>query len=89
MCLKYAAAGRVHDVRHVTLLVHLFRWMQGRRRSWHCGAHMLINSQETCFVSGLAVARQLGADYPFTDAEARRWFNYYESILHGWRFRKA
>ncbi len=79
----------VHDVRHVALLVPLFRVIQGRRRTWHCGAHTLVNSQETCFVSGLAAARQLGADYPFDDAEARRSFNHYGSILHGWRFRKA
>ena len=79
----------VHDVRHVAWLVPLFRRIQGRRRTWHCGAHTLINSQETCFVTGLAAATQLGADYPFEDAEARRTFNHYGSILHGWRFRKA
>ena len=79
----------VHDVRHVTLLVPLFRLIQGRRRTWHCGAHTLINSQETCFVSGLAAATQIGADYPFGDPEARRWFNYYGSIMYGWGFRKA
>ena len=54
----------VHDVRHVVLLVNLFRFIQGRRRTWHAGAHTLINSQETCLVTGLAAARQLGADYP-------------------------
>ena len=79
----------VHDVRHVAWLVPLFRFIQGRRRTWHCGAHTLINSQETCFVSGLAAATQIGADYPFSDREARRTFNHYGSILHGWRFRKA
>ncbi|MYC69434.1 MAG: NAD(P)-binding protein [Gemmatimonadetes bacterium] len=79
----------VHDVRHVVLLVSLFRFVQGRRRTWHCGAHTLINSQETCLVSGLAAARQVGADYPFDDPEARRVFNYYGSIMYGWRFRKA
>ncbi|MCY4392472.1 MAG: hypothetical protein OXE43_10515, partial [Chloroflexi bacterium] len=79
----------VHDVRHVALLVNIFRFIQGKRRTWHCGAHTLVNSQETCFVTGLAAARQLGADYPFDDASARRWFNYYGSILYGWRFRKA
>ncbi len=79
----------VHDVRHVALLVNIFRFIQGKRRTWHCGAHTLVNSQETCFVTGLAAARQLGADYPFDDAAARRWFNYYGSILYGWRFRKA
>ena len=79
----------VHDVRHVVWLVNLFRFIQGRRRTWHAGAHTLINSQETCFVTGLAAARQLGADYPFDDDEARRAFNYYGGILYGQRFRKA
>ncbi|MYE11234.1 MAG: NAD(P)-binding protein [Gammaproteobacteria bacterium] len=79
----------VHDVRHVVLLVQLFRLIQGRRRTWHCGAHTLINSQETCFVSGLVTARQLGADYPFADEEARKWFNFYGRMMYGWRFRKA
>ena len=79
----------IHDVRHVALLVNLFRFIQGRRRTWHCGAHTLVNSQETCFVTGLAAARQLGADYPFDDPEARRSFNYYGSILYGSRFKRA
>ncbi|MDE2663664.1 MAG: FAD-dependent oxidoreductase [Gemmatimonadota bacterium] len=79
----------VHDVRHVAWLVPLFRFIQGKRGSWHCGAHTLINSQETAFVTGLAAARQIGADYPFEDAEARKMFNYYGRVLYGWRFRKA
>jgi uncharacterized protein len=79
----------VHDVKHVSLLVPLFRFIQGRGHTWHCGAHTLINSQETCFVSGLATARQLGADYPFKDADARRWFNFYGGLMYGLRFRKA
>ena len=79
----------VHDVRHVSWLVNLFRFIQGKRRTWHCGAHTLINSQETCLVSGLAAARQLGAPYPFDDSEARRAFNYYGGIMYGWRFRKV
>ena len=79
----------VHDVFHVSVLINLFRFIQGRNRSWHCGAHTLLNSQETCFVSGLATARQLGADYPFKDPEATKWFNFYGGIMYGWRFRKA
>ena len=79
----------VHDVRHVAFLVPLFRFIQGRRQTWHCGAHTLVNSQETCFISGMAAATQIGADYPFDDHDARRWFNYFGSILYGWRFRKA
>ena len=79
----------VHDVPHLAFLIQLFRFIQGRRRTWHCGAHTLINSQETCFVTGLVTARQLGADYPFQDPEARKWFNYYGRIMYGWRLRKA
>ena len=79
----------VHDVRHMALLIHLFRFVQGKRRTRHCGAHTLINSQETCFVTGLVTARQLGADYPFQDPEARKWFNYYGRMMYGWRFKKA
>ena len=79
----------VHDVRHVVLLVNLFRFIQGKKRTWHCGAHTLINSQETCFVSGLAVARQLGADYPFDDHEARQWFNHYGSLMFGSGLKRA
>ena len=79
----------VHDVPHVAFLIHLFRFVQGRRRTWHCGAHTLVNSQETCFVTGLVTARQMGADYPFQDPEARKWFNFYGRTMYGWRFRKA
>ncbi len=79
----------VHDVRHVAVTANIFRFIQGKRRTWHCGAHTLVNAQETCFVTGLAAARQLGADYPFEDAAARRSFNYYGGILYGWRFRNA
>ena len=79
----------VHDVPHVALLIHLFRFVQGKRRTWHCGAHTLVNSQETCFVTGLVTARQLGADYPFEDSEARKWFNFYGRTMYGRRFRKA
>ncbi len=79
----------VHDVRQATLLIYLFRFVQGRRSTWRCGAHTLINSQETCFVSGLAAARQIGAGYPFDDPEARRVFNHYGTLMHGRRFKKA
>ena len=79
----------VHDVPHLAFLIQLFRFIQGKRRTWHCGARTLINSQETCFVTGLVTARQLGADYPFQDSEARKWFNYYGRIMYGWRLRKA
>ena len=42
-----------------------------------------------CFLSGVVTARQLGADYPFQDAEARKWFNFFGRLMYGWRLRKA
>ena len=79
----------VHDVRHLAVVINWFRHIQGRCGTWHCGTHTLINSQETCFVSGLITARQMGAGYPFTDPEARKWFNFYGRMMYGWRFRKV
>ena len=79
----------MHNVRHMALLIHLFRFIQGNKRTWHCGAHTLINSQETRLVTGLATAKQLGASYPFNDPKARRSFNHYGSIMYGPHFNKA
>lgn len=80
----------VHDVFHTAVLLNVFPFLQGRRRTWYCGAHTAINSQEHCFLSGLTVARQLGADYPFSgNYEATRWFNFYGRLMHGSRFRCA
>ena len=31
----------------------------------------------------------MGADYPFQDAEARKWFNFSGRMMHGWRFKKG
>ena len=41
----------VHGVPHVAFLINLLLFMQGRRRTWHCDVHTLINSQETGFIS--------------------------------------
>ena len=54
----------VHDVRHIAWLVHLFHFIQGKRRTWHCGAHTLVNSQETCLATGLATAKQIDWNTP-------------------------
>ena len=79
----------VHDVRHFAWLIQLFRFIQGKRRTSHSGAHTLVNSQETCLITGLAAAKQIGANYPFEETEARRSFNYYGDFLYGWRFKKS
>ncbi|GAB3665582.1 hypothetical protein GCM10027589_30260 [Actinocorallia lasiicapitis] len=79
---------RFHHVRsdlfHTLVLTNLFPLLQGRRRTWFCGAHTTFNSQEHCFLSGLAVAHRLGADYPFPeDREARAWFRFYGRLSQG------
>jgi predicted NAD/FAD-binding protein len=76
----------VHDVFHTVVLLNLFPLLQGKQKTWYCGAHTTVNSQEHCFLSGLAVARQLGAEYPFSDPDAKSWFNFYGRLTHGLRF---
>ncbi|MGK5627842.1 FAD-dependent oxidoreductase [Streptomyces sp. URMC 123] len=80
----------VHDLRHVVLLQPLLTRLQGRARTWYCGAHTCVNSQEHALISGLSVARQLGADYPFADdPRARVWFDFYGRMVVGRAFRGA
>lgn len=42
-----------------------------------------------CIASGVGHGAKVGRDYFFDAADARRVFNYYRSIMCGWRFRKA
>ncbi|GHE43599.1 amine oxidase [Streptomyces longispororuber] len=87
---RYEFQHVVHDIRHTVLLHALLPTLQGRHGTWYCGAHTTVNSQEHAFLSGLAVARQLGADYPFAGhREATRWFNFYGRMCQGPRFRTA
>jgi hypothetical protein len=80
----------VHDVFHTVVLLNLFPFLQGKQRTWYCGAHTTVNSQEHCFISGLTVARQLGADYPFEEnREAAEWFNFYGRLMHGPLFKQG
>jgi predicted NAD/FAD-binding protein len=79
----------VHDV-PIQWLLNVFPFLQGKRRTWYCGDHTTVNSQEHCFISGMTVARQLGADYPFShNKEAAEWFNFYGRLMHGPLFRGA
>jgi predicted NAD/FAD-binding protein len=80
----------VHDVFHTVVLLNVFPTIQGKKRTWYCGAHTIVNSQEHALISGLSVARQLGADYPFaTNREAAAWFNFHGRLMHGPFFRAA
>jgi predicted NAD/FAD-binding protein len=77
----------VHDVFHTVVLLNLFPLLQGKQRTWYCGAHTTVNSQEHAFISGLTIAKKLGADYPFShNREAAEWFNFYGRLMHGPRF---
>ena len=62
--------------------------LQGHAHTWHCG-HTVANSQEHGFISGLAVAGQLGAGYAFEDAGAREWFNFWGRGMFGPSFREV
>jgi predicted NAD/FAD-binding protein len=80
----------VSDVWHTVILLNLFRFIQGRQSTWHCGTHTTINSQEHGLISGLTVARQLGAEFPFAhNDQVRKWFNFYGRLMHGRSFRAA
>jgi uncharacterized protein len=71
---------------HVSVLMSAFQKIQGKRHTSHCGAHTVVNSQEHGFISGLAAAHQLGAAYPFTDASAREWFEFWGKGMFGRSF---
>jgi uncharacterized protein len=49
-----------------------FHEIQGRNRTWFCGEHTASLGHEGSFVSGLAVAKAIGADFPFEHAEPAR-----------------
>ena len=52
--------------------------------TYYCGSWTLVNTHEIAVISGLAVAYQLGAEYPFeSDELAKLQFNTYLSIAHG------
>jgi uncharacterized protein len=76
----------VHDVFHVAVLMNAFQLIQGQAHTYHCGAHTVVNSQEHGLISGLAVAHQLGAEYPFDDPSARDWFAFWGESMFGGRF---
>ena len=48
------------------------RFIQGQRHTWYCGLTTVPGIFECCLMSGLVVAEQLGAPYPFAAREAAR-----------------
>ena len=65
------------------------RFLGHRQPFPHEACYLSAPRQETCLVTGLATARQMGADYPFEDLETRKWFNFYGRTMYGWRFKRA
>ncbi|HMV68358.1 MAG TPA: FAD-dependent oxidoreductase [Myxococcota bacterium] len=59
--------------------------IQGRRRTWFAGEYVSAGyGHEFSFTSGLAIARALGADYPFEDNRAAR-LSFYNQAHHHMR----
>jgi len=82
--LKRVTRHNSHTRKHLALTVPLWRFLQGRRRTWFCGAYTLFNVHEMAIVSGLAAADRLGAAYPFgDDARARKQFDMYSGLVYG------
>jgi predicted NAD/FAD-binding protein len=77
---RHSSAAR----KHLALTVPLWRLVEGRRRTWFCGAYTVFNVHEMAIVSGLAVADRLGAPYPFgDDPKARKQFELYCKLVLG------
>lgn len=56
--------------------------LQGRNRTWYCGSPFVLGFHEDCLASGLVIASQLGASYPFAGlAVAQRVFDFNESLM--------
>lgn len=60
-----------------------------RGRGWGTATRAPVSSQETFPAPGILEATQPGTDHLFKEAEARRAFNNYGSILYRWGFRRA
>jgi uncharacterized protein len=80
----------IHDVAHHRRIGTKAHRIQGERRTWFAGGHMLLNFHEAAIVSGIAVACALGAEYPFADHEdAVRLYERLGGVLLGKRFRRV
>nr|KAG5692076.1 hypothetical protein BaRGS_021508 [Batillaria attramentaria] len=73
-----------HSWRHFAFTVPFMRYLQGTKNTYYCGSYTLINTHEIGIISGFAVARRLGAEYPFPEDElARKQFDHYMLVIHG------
>jgi monoamine oxidase len=74
--LRHKGATPIEDRRLIGLA-------QGRGNVWLCGSYASLPCHEDAFVSGLAVAAELGAPYPFASAPlARERYLYVRAGMH-------
>jgi hypothetical protein len=69
------------DLEQILATAELHR-IQGKRKTWFCGEYTSVAfGHEFSFTSGLAVAKALGADYPFEDSRLAR-LAFYDHACH-------
>jgi len=72
----------VADSLQLLRAMELYR-IQGKRRTWFCGEYAgMYGGHESSVVTGLAVAKALGAPYPFENDEAARRVFYDTAVTH-------
>lgn len=68
----------------------LYRFLQGRDSLYYCGSYATPgNGHDLSLLSGLVVAEQLGARYPFDDPEAAADFRLLRRMMLGGRLGRA
>lgn len=82
-----------HSVRHFTMAVPFWRFVQGSNHTYHAGSYTLVNTHEIATISGFAAAYRLGAEHPFLDGTndiqdeeldlALMQFDLYLKLIHG------
>lgn len=83
--------GRVAQVQHwkhpITTPLSMaakffYNLIQGKSRTWFCGNYTTLPTHEDTFISGLVVANQIGADYPFeANAAAKKAFDEMQTMM--------
>ncbi|KIM34211.1 hypothetical protein M408DRAFT_325676 [Serendipita vermifera MAFF 305830] len=77
-----------HRWQHYGGTVPWMMWINGKNRTYFCGAWTVLNMHEIAITSGFAAAYQLGAEYPFKDDDqARRMFALVLGVGHGVRMK--
>lgn len=83
VCLRQWLRQFAHNRRHFLSWVPFSRLIQNSMgNTWYCGSHLLFNTHEMAILSGIAVATELGAEYPFPHhSKALALFNLFASAV--------